>query len=290
MTSFDPLRPDFASYGFSCVRWHPSVMSRPDRHNEIEINLLHTGSLTYLVGGHKVQIPAKRLSAFWAAMPHQIIEYEDSSEYFVATLPLAWFLQCRLPEPLVQSLLQGHVVVESAAELVQSDFQLLAHWEQDLGHPTGNLRRAVLLELEARLLRLACTMPPAEKRTVNRHRQSVSDTDLSKVEQMASYIARNYTHPLSVDVISKHVDLHPNYAMGLFKDKIGTTLIDYITKQRISHAQRLLATTDIRILDIALASGFVSISRFNEAFKRECGSPPRLYRKQHQDMDDSETG
>lgn len=261
-------------------------MNRPDRHNEIEINLLQTGSLTYLVGGQKVRIPSQRLSAFWAAMPHQIIEFEDSSEYFVATLPLAWFLQCRLPEPLVQSLLQGHVVTESSVEPVQTDFQLLAHWERDLSHPTSGLRRAVLLELEARLLRLAGTMQSVEKRSVSRHRQAVSATDLSKVEQMASYIARNYTHPLSVDVISKQVKLHPNYAMGLFKDKIGTTLVDYITKQRISHAQRLLATTEMRILDIALASGFVSISRFNEAFRRECGCSPRHYRKQHLDTDE----
>ena len=50
---------------------------------------------------------------------------------------------------------------------------------------------------------------------------------------------------------------------------------------RISHAQRLLVTTDDTILDIALAAGFQSLSRFNEAFKSICGCPPRDYRKQH---------
>jgi hypothetical protein len=39
-------------------------MQRFDRHNEIELNLLDRGSLTYIVGGRRVSIPAGRLAAF----------------------------------------------------------------------------------------------------------------------------------------------------------------------------------------------------------------------------------
>ena len=45
MVRFDPSRPDFSPYGFSCVRWTPTTMSRCDRHNEIELNLLEGGRL-----------------------------------------------------------------------------------------------------------------------------------------------------------------------------------------------------------------------------------------------------
>jgi AraC-like DNA-binding protein len=77
------------------------------------------------------------------------------------------------------------------------------------------------------------------------------------------------------------VGLHPNYAMGLFQNAFGTTLIEYLTHHRISHAQRLLATTDEKIVEVAFSSGFSSISRFNEAFRRECGCSPREYRRKH---------
>jgi AraC-like DNA-binding protein len=40
-------------------------------------------------------------------------------------------------------------------------------------------------------------------------------------------------------------------------------------------------TTDSSVLDVALAAGFQSLSRFNEAFKAACGCPPREYRKAH---------
>jgi AraC-like DNA-binding protein len=69
--------------------------------------------------------------------------------------------------------------------------------------------------------------------------------------------------------------------MGLFKKAFGTTLIDYLTHHRVSHAQRLLATTNEKIVEVAFNSGFNSISRFNEAFRRACGCTPRAYRLQH---------
>jgi len=108
MFRFDPNRPDFAPYGFTCVRWAPTPMRRPDRHNEIERNFLGRGWLAYLLGGRKIRVEAGHLSAFWAAMPHQILDYGGETDYFVATLPLVWFLQCKLPDGFVHALLHGH--------------------------------------------------------------------------------------------------------------------------------------------------------------------------------------
>ena len=39
--------------------------------------------------------------------------------------------------------------------------------------------------------------------------------------------------------IGAAVGLHPNYAMNLFKKVFATTLTEYLTQQRLSHAQRL---------------------------------------------------
>jgi len=223
-------------------------MSRPDRHNEIEINLLRTGRLTYLLGGRKTQVEARRLSVFWAAVPHQILDFEDTTEYYVATLPLAWFIQCRLPERLVKALLLGEIIVETDAQIAQSDLGLLGRWEEDLNDHSGELNKAVLLEMEARLLRLAYSSLAGRNASATRQKMVASRSKLTKVEQMACLIAQRYTEALTVEEIGKHVGLHPNYAMGLFKRGVGTTIVDYITKHRVSHAQRLLATTDIKML------------------------------------------
>ena len=70
--------------------------------------------------------------------------------------------------------------------------------------------------------------------------------------------------------------------MALFQRTFGTTLIKYVTEHRLSHAQRLLVTTQDSIVNIAFSSGFGSLSRFNEAFRQSCGCTPREYRRLHQ--------
>ena len=281
--SFDPNRPDFAPYGLTCVHWSPSPMRRPDHHNEVELNFLESGSVTYLLGGTKTTVEAGKLSVFWAAIPHQIIDFGTEAAYYVATIPLQCFLQWRLPEDFVQPLMQGRLVSEPTADRADSDTHLFEHWEGDLSSKAPALERPVLLEMQARLLRLALAIPPRQKTKPRRARVStVTETGLNKVEQMACFIAQNYTEKLTVEQIGEFVDLHPNYAMNLFQKTFGTTLINYLTQHRVSHAQRLLATTDQSVTDIAFDSGFHSISRFNDAFRRACGCSPRAYRQSHE--------
>jgi AraC-like DNA-binding protein len=282
MHQFDPTRPDFTPYGFTCVRWSPSPMRRPDHHNEIELNLLYSGWVTYLLGGQKVRFEIGKLGLFWAAIPHQIIDYAPETEYFVATIPLSWFLQCDLPERLTQPLMRGEVIMEADARRGPADQGLFAQWETDLTGGRADTKDIVMLELEARLRRLAGSIPSPAVQKRRRQRLSVQSGGLNKVEQMACFVAQRYTDPLTVTEISQAVSLHPNYAMNLFKKTFGTTLIDYLTHHRISHAQRLLATTDEKVLEIAFASGFSSLSRFNEAFRRACGCTPREYRVEHE--------
>jgi AraC-like DNA-binding protein len=286
MVSFDPNRPDFSPYGFCCVRWTPSPMKRPDHHNEIEVNVLTKGWVTYLLGGRRVRIEAGQLAVFWAAIPHQIMDYSAGMSYFVATIPFAWFLQCRLPDRFVQPLLRGEVLTEKLGpSRLRHDQELFSQWETDLVKPNDDVHHVVMLEIEARLRRMIATLPAVAAATPagkSRTRPGgLHGGELNKVEQMACLIAQRYTEQLTVTEIGSQVGLHPNYAMGLFKKAFGTTLIDYLTHHRVSHAQRLLATTDEKIVEVAFCSGFNSISRFNEAFRRACGCTPRAYRLKH---------
>jgi AraC-like DNA-binding protein len=255
-------------------------MQRPDRHNEIEINFLETGWVTYLMGGRKVRIEAGQFSAFWAALPHQVVDCGDEPEYFVATLPLSWFLQCKLPDAFVQALLSGQMATENDPQRAEGDAQLFADWTTDLGTPQSGLMEAVLLEMEARLLRMALVKTDAAHQK-NASPLVVSDSGFNKAEQMAQLIARRYAESLTIDMIAGAVKLHPNYAMSLFRKAFGMTLIDYLTQHRVSHAERLLVTTDEKVLQVAIDSGFGSMSRFSEAFQHACHCSPREYRRQY---------
>jgi AraC family transcriptional regulator, melibiose operon regulatory protein len=278
--TFNHARPDLAPYGFTCELWKAAPMRRPDRHNEIELNLLQRGSLTYLLGGARVTLRPGRLGAFWAAIPHQIIDSEANPQYFVVTLPLAWFLQCQLPEKLVDRLLLGQFLSDPDCRRLELDLELCRGWQQDLEGSPREPPRATVLELHARLLRLAAGLPdaPAGGPAV---RGVLGEGGASKAERMAGYIARHYQEALSVQAVAREVQLHPNYAMNLFRKTFRSTLNDYLTQYRIAQAQRLLATTDAKIIEVALESGFRTLSRFYDAFQRACGCSPSRYRKEH---------
>jgi AraC family transcriptional regulator, melibiose operon regulatory protein len=280
--SFDPARRDFSPYGLSCVYWQPSLMSRPDHHNEIELNYLPEGSVTYLFGGKKVTLEAGVINLFWAAIPHQIIDFSSPKPYFVATVPLHSFLHWQLPEHFVQALMQGKVLANNNKTRKESDQGLFTQWAQDLTENKVGIEKAVSLELQGRITRMALHFSNEKNsNSTTKHLSGISDSGLSKAEQMACYIAQNYVHKLSIDKIAHEVKLHSSYAMNLFQKTFGTTLIIFLTQHRIAHAQRLLTTTDNVITDIALQSGFSSISRFNEAFQRHCHCSPREYRNAH---------
>lgn len=272
MKVLDSTRSDFSTYGFTCELWEPVPMPRPDRHNEIEMNLLLSGSLTYLLGGRRTTIEAGRIAMFWAAIPHQIVGREGRRSYFVVTLPLGWFLAAGLPAEFAQAVLKGEIVIDS--QPMETDAAHFGQWEADLRMKDETRERAALLEIQARLLRMALTLP-------NHPKSRAPDPKLSRADQIACHIAQNYHTPLTADSIARANGLHPNYAMNLFRQAFGTTMSDFIVQHRISHAQRLLVTTDEPVVEIALASGFQSMSRFNEAFKRACGCSPRAYRKMH---------
>jgi len=279
---FDARRREFTPYGFTCEVWEPQRMPRPDRHNEIEVNFLTGGSLTYLMWGRRVTVSAGRVSAFWAAIPHQILEFEGSDPYYVITVPLPWMLSWALPERLAAPLLHGDLVEERTAERRAIDAALFAQWHADIGGRSESRREIAALEVRARLLRLAEGAAGRRKDTRRRrHGAQPAAGETTKVERMAAFVARHYADAIHIPDVAAHVGLNPDYAAGLFKKTFGMTLNSFIVEHRLSHAQRLLVTTDDKILKVAMDSGFNAMSRFNAAFKEACGCTPREYRRRH---------
>lgn len=282
MHRFDHSRFDFQPYGFTCELWTAAPMRRPDRHNEIELNLLKNGTLTYLIGGKRVTTPQGGLCAFWAAAPHQIIDSSGDPEYYVVTLPLAWFLQCRLPKKLVDRLLHGKFLSESSVTRLPLDLHLFQTWIDELSGIDSQPGSAIQLELRARLQRFADALPDMEHEE-NSATPAVhlGEGGLGKAERLAAYIAQHYQETILVEEVAARVGLHPNYAMNLFKKTFNLTINEYLNQLRLSHAQRLLATTNDKVIDIALDSGYQTLSRFYVAFDKSCGCSPGNYRREH---------
>lgn len=275
LKSFDETRNAFSPYGFTCELWTPSLMGRPDRHNEIEINFCPNGTITYLIQGKKVTLPSKRLAIFWGLVPHQIVNHDSSLPYFVCTIPFSQFLGWKLPKAFTDTLLNGDVLVETSEDpsLSYHDEYLLSSWVEDVHRSDIEV---IILEMHARIKRMANRFSKEMKSVES----NIYKKDINAVEQMVIFIARNYAKPLKVADIGKAVDLHPDHANFLFKQSFGRTLGEYITQERIAHAQRkMISSADMSITEIAFNCGFNSISRFNAAFRKLNNCTPREFKR-----------
>ncbi|WP_277482543.1 helix-turn-helix domain-containing protein [Catalinimonas alkaloidigena] len=251
-------------------------MRKPDRHNEIEINYFTEGSITYLFKDQRITIPAKRLTLFWGLIPHQIVHHEGSSPYFVSTIPLSQFLAWKLPASFVDKVLKGELLLEASDQHSGYDEFLFKNWIKDL--QSNRSAEVALLEMQARLSRMADSYLASKQ-----HKHSpIHINEVSPVEKIASYIAQNYHKPIKVSDIGEAVGFHPDYANAIFKKAFGSTLSEYITEERISHAQRKLIVTATSITEVAFECGFNSISRFNAAFQKLNRCTPRDFRKKYQ--------
>src|SRR5690606_23802448 len=181
--TFDENRNEFKPYGLTCELWSPSLMKRPDRHNEIEINYFPEVGITYLFQGRKVIVPPKKLTVFWGLVPHQIIDFKHAKPYYVCTVPFSLFLEWQLAGPFVEGLLKGDIVFEESEDHSGYDEFLLKNWLNDIN---GNGSSEVaLLEIHARISRMSTSMLSLAK---NKH-SSIQGSGISHVERIAIFIA-----------------------------------------------------------------------------------------------------
>ncbi|WP_106769285.1 helix-turn-helix domain-containing protein [Paenibacillus faecalis] len=99
------------------------------------------------------------------------------------------------------------------------------------------------------------------------------------VLRMKQYIDRNYQHNITLEIISEHFHLSPNYLSNLFKRETGNTFVEYLTKVRIDHAKQLLKDTDKKMFEIGRAVGYENEYYFSRVFRKVAGIPPIQYKK-----------
>jgi len=241
----------------------------------MEINYLLEGSITYLFHGNSITLPSQRLAIFWGLVPHQIVSREGDKPYYVCTIPFPTFLELSLPAFFVDRLLNGEVLIEANEKPSIYDEYLMNNWIEDINN-NKNVEVA-LLEMHARLRRMANrNLSENVKRKLPIHLN-----EISHVERIAVYIAKNYQKPIKVSDIGEAVELHLDYANSIFKKTFGSTMSEYIIEERISHAKRKLLSTDMSITEIGFDCGFNSIGRFNAAFQKINGCTPRAFRKKY---------
>ncbi|MDE0307678.1 MAG: helix-turn-helix domain-containing protein [Albidovulum sp.] len=246
-------------------------------HASVEVNYLYGCELEYSFSGTKVCLPRNRMTVFWGAMPHGVTNVRGDGMIVNIYISLSQLLKWGLPKSLSETIISGAAV--SAKELNPTDFTIFTKWAKEYSGTSVAWRRLLLGEIEMRLRRLALEgyhviLPAADSARID----AGGRTSMHYIDRMLRFIADNYTSPITVADVASHVGLSPSYAMLLFRRTVGVPIKRHITRIRLSHAQMLLANTDLKILSIAMDSGFNSLSSFYEAFYSLADKTPAAFR------------
>jgi len=243
-------------------------------HNEIEVVLLERGRITVLFGRRRYRLVPGGLAILWGTLPHGILKATPVMLSRSLHVPLPWVLEWQLPPALMDPILRGEIVQEPPRREPCTDAALMRHWQTLMDENSGPSREIVLLDLQRRLRLMARSLASGAAS----HGPGDADEHAGAFEKMALAIAQHYNRGLKVHEVTAAAGLSPSYGMRLFKRIGGMSIVDYLTRIRVSMAQRLLVTTDLKIEEIARQSGFNTVCRLYIAFRRICNQTPRKYR------------
>ena len=85
--------------------------------------------------------------------------------------------------------------------------------------------------------------------------------------------------PLTVEVLARRAAMSPRSFARRFVAATGTTPLQWLLRQRVLHAQRLLETTEQPVERVAADCGFGTAAGMRVHFQRQVGTSPMAYRR-----------
>jgi AraC family transcriptional regulator of adaptative response / DNA-3-methyladenine glycosylase II len=83
----------------------------------------------------------------------------------------------------------------------------------------------------------------------------------------------------NLETLARELGLSPRQLRRAVRQEFGVSPIELAQTRRLLLAKQLLTETDMRLIDVAQASGFASVRRFNALFRSHYNMPPSRVRK-----------
>lgn len=109
-----------------------------------------------------------------------------------------------------------------------------------------------------------------------------TNRNVQKIKQAVDYVQENYSKNLNMAVVSNYISMNYSLFSYSFKQYTGSNFVTYLKKLRMEEAKKLLADTDMRVIEISQKVGYDNEKHFMKMFKGTYGVSPSEYRKNAQ--------
>lgn len=101
------------------------------------------------------------------------------------------------------------------------------------------------------------------------------------IEIAKEYIDGAFSKDISLDDVSRVVNVSPYYFSKLFKEATGENFIEYLTNIRINKAKELLLNSDYSMKELCSMCGYQDPNYFSRTFKKNVGLTPTEYKEKN---------
>ena len=98
------------------------------------------------------------------------------------------------------------------------------------------------------------------------------------IKTAKDYIDAHFDKDISLDDVSKVVNISPYYFSKIFKEESGLNFIEYLTNIRIEKAKNLLENSSLSVKEICVSCGYSDPNYFSRSFKKNVGVTPTEYK------------
>jgi AraC-like DNA-binding protein len=248
------------------------------QHEEIQLSYIISGEGTLILGNSVTNFTSGDLIGIGSNIPH-LFKSSDSSFTSTSHMISLFFSKDAFgkdffnsPEmdyvkPIFNSLPQG-------LKIKDSDGSLHNHF--------SSFKNSNKFELLIGLLELLRYLVKNEKQYLSekKYYSKISDYQGQRLQVVIDFVLNNFSDPIALDDVAKKIPMGKNSFCRFFKQRTNKTFFEFLAEIRIQHACNLLGENiDMPINEIALKSGYQTISNFNRQFKKIKGTYPKSYRE-----------
>ena len=276
----------YENYGFDRVSAFNLATGFKERsyqahwHTYGEIVLVGPGKTNvFMVNQHRYELAEGDFLLIWPREIHEIID-ADREKSLIIQFSNAFMTSLFDLQRIMHFYRNLHVLCIHAHPQLVSELRTITDRMKEIflgPEPDRELRCCMLLmEFMLKLDEHREELAPEIKRGDS---YSDDNTIMRRMMTVTDYIKNNLTaDDLSQGTMAQMAGISKDYFSRIFRNVTGMNYSKWLNMIRLEKATELLAGKDMTLTEIAMLSGFQSISSFNRVFRAEKGMAPSEYR------------
>lgn len=263
---------DFKDIGMS---YETSPCTYPEHwHLSAEFLLIEKDNCRYMVNQKEYVLNAGDILLIWPAEVHSVIETPPKAS-LVLQFSSEILSQLKDIDSMSHRLKNYHVVRTEDGEIYDKILSGIRNCQELYHSEELFIETRIKMQIIEMLYNIAMYLVQRNDHTVPGN----TGDACFRVHEACEYIVENCTRNITQKEVAEHINFSTYYFSRIFREYTMESFNDFLSRQRLEHAVRLLTSDNTSITEVAFLSGFQSISNFNKTFLKAMGCSPKQYRK-----------